>query len=168
MSRKEQNERFFANLGAVNAMRPDDLPPSQGGRYAGFGSSAPEPQESTRYGGTAQWQEETGDALKRGWGFLSSTFAQVGATASQRLNDPELQAQARGFAARVQSGLSQSVRWLSRARWLLLMRPCRASRTGSAYAAEGLKAASQTGWRLSAHTSLLSSRAAVSSALTRI
>ena len=37
-ARKAQNEAFFARKGAENAQRPDDLPPSQGGKYVGFGS----------------------------------------------------------------------------------------------------------------------------------
>ncbi len=45
-SREEVNasvankDSFFANLKAENNSRPDDLPPSQGGKYAGFGSSS--------------------------------------------------------------------------------------------------------------------------------
>lgn len=39
-----QNESFFARLGQANASRPDNLPPSQGGKYQGFGGgSAPPP-----------------------------------------------------------------------------------------------------------------------------
>lgn len=36
--RRAQNEAFFARKGAENAHRPDNLPPSQGGKYVGFGS----------------------------------------------------------------------------------------------------------------------------------
>lgn len=36
---KERNESFFAGKGAENSSRPADLPPSQGGRFQGFGSS---------------------------------------------------------------------------------------------------------------------------------
>ena len=46
-ARKEKNEAYFAKLGSENASRSADLPPSQGGKYAGFGSSpAPEPDGS--------------------------------------------------------------------------------------------------------------------------
>ena len=31
----DQKERFFDRIQNENAMRPDHLPPSQGGRYAG-------------------------------------------------------------------------------------------------------------------------------------
>ncbi|CDZ97374.1 ADP-ribosylation factor GTPase activator [Phaffia rhodozyma] len=37
-SRREANEDFFASMGAKNEARSTDLPPSQGGKYAGFGS----------------------------------------------------------------------------------------------------------------------------------
>ena len=36
---KAQKEDFFGRKQAENAMRREDLPPSQGGKYAGFGSS---------------------------------------------------------------------------------------------------------------------------------
>lgn len=38
---KQQNEAYFATLGNANQQRPDNLPPSQGGRYQGFGSGGP-------------------------------------------------------------------------------------------------------------------------------
>ena len=37
---KTQRDEFFSRRTAENASRPDDLPPSQGGKYAGFGSSS--------------------------------------------------------------------------------------------------------------------------------
>ena len=36
---KEQNQDYFARMGSENSSRPENLPPSQGGKYAGFGSS---------------------------------------------------------------------------------------------------------------------------------
>lgn len=36
---KARNEQYFERMGAENASRPDHLPPSQGGKYAGFGNS---------------------------------------------------------------------------------------------------------------------------------
>jgi len=35
---KERNEQFFEKLGRENEMRREDIPPSQGGKYTGFGS----------------------------------------------------------------------------------------------------------------------------------
>lgn len=36
-TRRAQNEDYFARKGAENAQRPENLPPSQGGKYVGFG-----------------------------------------------------------------------------------------------------------------------------------
>eukprot|EP00092_Neocalanus_flemingeri_P022637 GFUD01024552.1.p1 GENE.GFUD01024552.1~~GFUD01024552.1.p1 ORF type:complete len:490 (-),score=168.38 GFUD01024552.1:440-1867(-) len=40
---KAQKEGFFSKKQTENSMRRDDLPPSQGGKYAGFGSSCNNP-----------------------------------------------------------------------------------------------------------------------------
>ncbi|XP_075524770.1 ADP-ribosylation factor GTPase-activating protein 1 isoform X5 [Dermacentor variabilis] len=37
---------FFSRVQAKNATRPEDLPPSQGGRYSGFGNTVSEPPRS--------------------------------------------------------------------------------------------------------------------------
>ena len=37
-ARRAQNEAFFARKGAENAQRSENLPPSQGGKYVGYGS----------------------------------------------------------------------------------------------------------------------------------
>ena len=37
-TRRTQNEAYFARKGVENAQRPENLPPSQGGKYVGFGS----------------------------------------------------------------------------------------------------------------------------------
>ena len=36
---KAQNEEYFASKGMENSSKPSDLPPNQGGKYQGFGSS---------------------------------------------------------------------------------------------------------------------------------
>jgi ADP-ribosylation factor GTPase-activating protein 1 len=38
-SQKEANERYFESKGFENMNRPDNVPPSQGGKYTGFGST---------------------------------------------------------------------------------------------------------------------------------
>ena len=43
---KQKNEAYFADLGAKNDQRPDHLPPSQGGKYGGFGNT-PAPSNTT-------------------------------------------------------------------------------------------------------------------------
>ncbi|KAJ2865363.1 Zn finger-containing GTPase- Activating Protein for ARF, partial [Coemansia asiatica] len=37
-TQKQRNEEYFARLGGENSGRREDLPPSQGGKYTGFGS----------------------------------------------------------------------------------------------------------------------------------
>lgn len=65
---KKQKEDFFAKMQAENASRPDHLPPSQGGKYVGFGSS-PMPEKNDDF------FENTLSTLSSGW----SSFA-LGAT----------------------------------------------------------------------------------------
>lgn len=79
-SRKQQNETFFARMGAENASRPDDLPPSQGGKYGGFGSDWP-PKEKSEPGGIPsadEFQKDPMKALTKGFGWLSTTVGKAG------------------------------------------------------------------------------------------
>jgi len=131
-SRKEENEAYFSSLGSLNAQRPEHLPPSQGGKYIGFGSSA---STSNGGGGGGDGWEETPSVavLSKGWGFLSSTLSQATRTlneavvkpAQETVSDPQLQSQVWSLASRLQSTVLE------------------ATKVGSSYAAEGLKAASQ-------------------------
>ncbi|KAI9852589.1 MAG: Zn finger-containing GTPase- Activating Protein for ARF [Thelocarpon superellum] len=83
--RKTQNEAYFAKLGSENANRPGDLPPSQGGKYAGFGSSpAVEPEGSRGAGagagagaggalpGLDDLQKDPLAAVSKGFGWFAS------------------------------------------------------------------------------------------------
>lgn len=38
-TQKEANERYFETKGFENMNRPENVPPSQGGKYTGFGST---------------------------------------------------------------------------------------------------------------------------------
>jgi ADP-ribosylation factor GTPase-activating protein 1 len=73
--RKEKNEQYFAKLGNENANRTADLPPSQGGKYGGFGSSMPEPERQTggAIPGFEDLQKDPVAALTKGFGWLSAT-----------------------------------------------------------------------------------------------
>lgn len=129
-NKKVENEAYFASLGSINAQRPDDLPPSQGGKYVGFGSN-PSRSISDPNG----WDDSAGGmaVLSKGWGFLSSTLTQahkalndnVVKPAQEKAADPELQSQVWSIASRFQSTVLE------------------ATKVGSSYAAEGLKVASQ-------------------------
>jgi ADP-ribosylation factor GTPase-activating protein 1 len=111
---KAANEAYFATLGSLNSTRPDDLPPSQGGRYQGFGNT-PDPPPSSQhpsYGLTSraaptvsELQENPMAALSKGWSLFSS--AVVGASRAvsenviqpgvERVTDPTFQASVRGY-----------------------------------------------------------------------
>jgi ADP-ribosylation factor GTPase-activating protein 1 len=103
--KKEQNEAYFAKLGNDNATRNDAIPPSQGGKFTGFGGGMPAPttseQRSSPFGGFGGWgggggggrqpfedlQKDPMGTLTKGLGWFAST---VGKSAKQ-VNDSYLQ-----------------------------------------------------------------------------
>ena len=116
LDQKTANEQYFSGLGQTNALRPDDLPPSQGGRYQGFGNT-PSPQQgsgdpsfhlsSRAVPSLSELQENPMGALSKGWSLFSS--AVTGATrvvnesiiqpGMERATDPNLQASIRGYVS---------------------------------------------------------------------
>ncbi|CAE6470200.1 unnamed protein product [Rhizoctonia solani] len=117
VDRKTANEAYFASLGETNASRPDDLPPSQGGRYVGFGSTpSPQPGSSNPNFGLssaaapslADIQADPAAALSKGWGFLSTLVTSAARVANEsvlqpgleRARDPALRAVVDQYAAR--------------------------------------------------------------------
>lgn len=116
LDQKTANEQYFAGLGQANTLRPDDLPPSQGGRYQGFGSTPSPPQNpggssfhlSSRAVPTfSDLQENPMGALSKGWSLFSSAVS--GATRAvnesiiqpgmERAADPNLQTSIRGYVS---------------------------------------------------------------------
>ncbi|KAK0746550.1 zinc finger protein gcs1 [Schizothecium vesticola] len=107
------DEGYFAKLGASNANRSADVPPSQGGKYAGFGST-PAPQMG---GGSASGeaalpglddlQKDPLGALTKGFGWFTSTVTKTATTVNsnyiqptaKQLAESDLAAQARVAAA---------------------------------------------------------------------
>ena len=70
---KARNESFFARMGETNASRPDDVPPHQGGKYAGFGSALPEPaRPQSSLPSSQEFQTDPLAALSKGFGWFSS------------------------------------------------------------------------------------------------
>ena len=115
-SQKAANESYFAGLGSLNAQRSADLPPSQGGRYQGFGSTpSPAPGSSHPSFGLSSaaapsltdFQENPSAALSKGWSLLSS--AVLGASrvvhesvvqpGLEKVRDPALQASVKGYVS---------------------------------------------------------------------
>lgn len=78
---KVKNEAYFAELGLKNNSRPEDLPPSQGGKYAGFGNT-PAPRSASPAGSFAPFTVENLQldplgTLSRGWGLFSLAVAKL-------------------------------------------------------------------------------------------
>lgn len=109
-SKKEQNEAYFAKLGSENATRSDALPPSQGGKFTGFGGGMPPPvagdRRSSPFGGFGgfggggggqpfdEFQKDPMGTLSKGFGWFAST---VGKSAKQ-VNESYLQPTAKQLA----------------------------------------------------------------------
>ncbi|XP_064088000.1 ADP-ribosylation factor GTPase-activating protein 1-like isoform X4 [Macrobrachium nipponense] len=68
---KSQTEAFFSKVQEENAQRPDHLPPSQGGRYSGFGNCPNPPPKSA----STEFFDTAVNSLSSGWSLLS-----IGAT----------------------------------------------------------------------------------------
>ncbi|MCJ1280358.1 Zn finger-containing GTPase- Activating Protein for ARF [Puttea exsequens] len=112
-SQKVQNEDFFARKGNENAGRPEGLAPSQGGKYAGFGSAV----EPVAVGGKAgagaaapgldDFQADPVAALTKGFGWFTKTVGQGVKTVNdgyiqptaQKIAESDIAAQARVTAA---------------------------------------------------------------------
>lgn len=75
---KGLNEAYFNRLGSANQSRSANVPPSQGGRYSGFGndpSPAPEASRSTAGLSINALQSDPLGTLSKGWSLFSSTVA---------------------------------------------------------------------------------------------
>ena len=87
---KKQNEEYFSRLGSTNASRPDHLPPSQGGKFSGFGST-PDPPASGAGGNAENPLEDVAATISRGfWGF-ASTVTRAAKTANEQFIQPTAQ-----------------------------------------------------------------------------
>ena len=75
LARKTQNDAYFARMGQENATRREDLPPSQGGKYAGFGSQPPDPahEDLAALPRVDDFQKDPVAALTKGFGWLGAT-----------------------------------------------------------------------------------------------
>lgn len=75
---RSRNEEYFARLGSANDQRPVDVPPSQGGKYGGFGNlPAPKGRSGGMLSGFSfnNLQDDPVGTLSKGWGLFSSTVA---------------------------------------------------------------------------------------------
>ncbi|GAA5922769.1 uncharacterized protein JCM15063_003420 [Sporobolomyces koalae] len=124
-TQKQQNENYFAKMGSANAQRSADLPPSQGGRYSGFGSQ-PQPRNddninplsSRALPGLDDLRDDPVRALGKGWGFLGAALGAVGKTVNEsviqpgleRAHDPNLQSQFSTFLSTATSTIGSAAR----------------------------------------------------------
>ncbi|KAK9778344.1 putative Electron transfer flavoprotein subunit beta [Seiridium cardinale] len=115
------DDKYFAKLGADNASRSEALPPSQGGKYAGFGNM-PTPAQS-QGGGQAipNFQELQTDpvaALSKGFGWFTKTVTQTAKTVNsdfiqptaKQISESEFAAQARVAANNVGKAAQQGAK----------------------------------------------------------
>ncbi|GJN92072.1 hypothetical protein Rhopal_005100-T1 [Rhodotorula paludigena] len=127
-TQKAQNEDFFARMGAQNDSRPDHLPPSQGGKYQGFGGGGPvgssaggnasNPLSSRNLPRFDDLRDDPAGALSKGWGFLGAALGAVGKTVNEsviqpgleRAHDPALQSQLSSFSTKAFTTLSTAAR----------------------------------------------------------
>lgn len=87
---------YFAKLGERNANRSADLPPSQGGKYQGFGSSGTStPAQRNQQGGGAaalpgleDLQKDPVAALTKGFGWFTSTVTKTAKTVNEGFIQP--------------------------------------------------------------------------------
>ncbi|XP_004526903.1 ADP-ribosylation factor GTPase-activating protein 1 isoform X2 [Ceratitis capitata] len=77
---KEQKEEFFERRKMENASRPDHLPPSQGGKYSGFGYSRDPPTKTQ----SQEIIDTTLSSLASGWSLLSAGASKIANTAKEK------------------------------------------------------------------------------------
>lgn len=104
LGQKAQNEAFFARMGGANASRPDHLPPSQGGKYGGFGSAVPEStQQEPIIPGAQEFQKDPIGALTKGFGWFTTAVSKQ----AKVVNDSYIQPTARTLATSDIAGQAQ-------------------------------------------------------------
>ncbi|XP_017071653.1 ADP-ribosylation factor GTPase-activating protein 1 isoform X2 [Drosophila eugracilis] len=77
---KDQKEEFFNRRQTENASRPEHLPPSQGGKYAGFGFTR-EPPPKTQ---SQELFDSTLSTLASGWSLFSTNASKLASTAKEK------------------------------------------------------------------------------------
>lgn len=88
-AQKVKNEAYFAKMGEANASRPNDLPPNQGGKFAGFGSAPPEPQRPEPALPSADdFQQDPMAAITKGFGWFGSAIAKTAKVANDSYIQP--------------------------------------------------------------------------------
>ena len=93
--KKEKNEAYFAKMGAENASRSEDLPPSLGGKYGGFGSGVAvlpsEGRGEERMPGVDEFQKDPVAALSKGFGWFTSAVGKQAKSVNDGWLQPNVQ-----------------------------------------------------------------------------
>jgi len=110
-SSKERNEAYFSRLGSENANRSADLPPSQGGKYAGFGSTPPLDMSAGNSSAPSldEFSRDPVGALTKGFGFFTTQVTKTAQTVNQSVIQPTAQKLAEAELARHAAALGQKV-----------------------------------------------------------
>ncbi|EAU30458.1 conserved hypothetical protein [Aspergillus terreus NIH2624] len=115
--RKERNEAYFARLGSENATRSDSVPPSQGGKFTGFGGGMPvsSPSSQSSAGGPIpgfdDFQKDPMAALTKGFGWFTTAVGKSAKTVNDSYIQPTAKdAQARLHAAQLGQNLQVGAR----------------------------------------------------------
>ncbi|KKZ68515.1 hypothetical protein EMCG_05799 [[Emmonsia] crescens] len=123
--KKERNETYFASLGADNANRSENVAPSQGGKFTGFGGGMPPAstrREQDDNGGVIpglnDFQNDPVAALTKGLGWFATTVGKGAKTvnesylqpAAKTLVETDLAAQARLAATEVTRNVQTGTR----------------------------------------------------------
>jgi ADP-ribosylation factor GTPase-activating protein 1 len=88
------DDQYFARLGADNASRPDNLHPSQGGKYGGFGNTpGPAAQSQGNLMSFDDVQKDPMAALTKGFGWFTTTVSKT----AKNVNDGFIQPAAKNF-----------------------------------------------------------------------
>lgn len=75
----DQKEAFFARKQTENAQKPDDLPPSLGGRYSGFGYTMDPPPRSS----SQEFFDSAVSSLASGWSMFSVSASKIATKATE-------------------------------------------------------------------------------------
>ncbi|KAG6877211.1 hypothetical protein C0992_010604 [Termitomyces sp. T32_za158] len=118
LDQKTANENYFANLGKANESRPLDVPPSQGGRYTGFGSTPTPPTSnhpsyalsSSAAPTLTDLQQNPLGAISKGWSLFSAAVAGASKAVNEnviqpgveKVTDPTFTASVKGYMSEAQ------------------------------------------------------------------
>ncbi|SCW03969.1 LAFE_0H03026g1_1 [Lachancea fermentati] len=95
---KEKNEAYFSELGKKNQSKPEHLPPSQGGKYQGFGNTSFEPKQAEKDVSQSMatltlenLQKDPLGTFARGWGLFSSAVTKSVGEMNETVIKPSVQ-----------------------------------------------------------------------------